>query len=668
MKHNYKGEMMIPNLKEKQYLDENFETIFKKYMNKKIVVYGITNLTECFLERCADLDIIGIVDLDATQSMFFGLPILKMEDLVKERIEVFIVLETENETRKIYARVNEFCAENNILLLNRFGRELYLIYGNFYKTRTRNPYFMQNENDLIATIKGVDIIYFELLDTLISYKTLLYDDIENIKQKRENSRWGKSNLYNLFTVRYKMKEIVQKSLQLNKRVYILDSNDLPEQMRDTLLGILNLREVQLIKKEEFYLERPSNEKVLYVGGQRKSIKKFDKYNDSSYFRILSVYEMLSISSYREIINEVNTLNERSLLGMFANRMFNDPFALFESFGKPTVIDVRDLGYAFVGPVIAQFVLWIIQKFEEGKYENILFSTRDGYLIQKIYRKALDVLGKNTLPQGIYFKTSRKLCINAGMENASEIQGTAQQPIECTPEQMLRMRFNLSIENISKYDEEKYGNQVLYSLAHKKEILNMASECRKRYEIYIKKLELKNDKSYLFFDLCSCGTCQFYLNRILPVNITGLYLCIYRSNERMRRKWKDELNYFSFYENEYGYDIKSHIYREYNFMETFMTSGEASIISVDQNGEMIYAEDDRTQKEKEYIMEMQDAIFDFCEEYYQNLYVSDVEVDRFLLDKLYGFKSEKYTNKKCEILDELLLRDEWVMRTKQIEKV
>lgn len=657
---------MIPNLKEKQYLDENFVEIFKKYFSRKAVVYGTTEMTETFLERCADLDIVGIIDFDVNREMIFGLPILEMEDLLKKEIEILIILEKESETRKIYAKINEFCVQNNILLLNRFGRELYFVYGSFYKTRTRNQYFMQCEADLMEKIMNADVIYFELLDTLVSCKTLHYDDIELVR-KRSNCL-GEVRLNDLYVIRYKMKEIVQKCLMLNKKVYILDTIGLPEQEKNVSLTLLDLTDVNAIKTEEIDWENISREKFMYVGGKKAAIKKFESYSNGRYFRILSVFEMLSISSYREIVSEIDTLNERSMLGMFANRIFNNPFALFESFGKPTIVDLKDLGYTFIGPMMAQFVLWIIQKVEKGKFENILFSARDGYLIQKIYQMALLTLKKNELPRGIYFKTSRKLCINAGLEKASEIQGIAQQPIDGTPEEMLHNRFNLSMEDISKYNQEKYNTPVLYSLAHKKEILKAASECRKKYKTYIKQLNLREGRPYLFFDLCSCGTCQFYLNRILPIDITGLYLCFYRSNERMRRRWKDELNYFSFYENEYGYDIKSNVYRDYNFMETFMTSTETSVISIDSNGKMIYAEDDRTMEELEYIKEMQESIFDFCKEYYQNMYVEGYGVNNHFLDKLYGFKSDKYTNKKCEILDRLVLRDEWVMRTKKIEKI
>lgn len=658
---------MIPNIKEKQYLDENFLIIFQKYVNKKIAVYGMTEMTEVFLERCADLNVVGVMDFDTKRTMVFGLPILEVEDVIREKIEVLILLEKENETRKIYARLNEVCSQNSILLLNRFGKELYTIYGGFYKARTRNPYFQQTEEDLLEKIQNADIIYFELLDTLISYKTLYYEDIELIQQEKEKAEYDPSGVLNLFAIRTKMKETVQKCLLLNKKVYFLDSVGLPEKRKNDFFKMLNLPDINILSTEEINWRKNNQARVLYIGGKREIIKRIETGNGTS-FRILSVFELLSISSYREIIEETNTLNERSILGIFANEMFNNPFALVKSFGKPTIADVKKLGYAFVGPMIAQFVLWIIQKMEEGEYENILFSTRDGYLIQKIYQMALKILGKKDAPQGIYFKTSRKLCINAGMKNASEIQGTAQQPFNDIPEKMLHNRFNVPMDKIVKYDQDKYGSPVLYSLAHKKQILEMASEYRKRYMIYIEQLGLKENKKYLFFDLCSCGTCQFYLNRILPVSIKGLYLCFYRSNERMRKEWKDKLDYFTFYENEYGYDIESNLYRDYNFMEIFMTSMDASIVSIDQNGEMIYAEEDRTQEEMKFVKDMQKAILSFCKDYYQILYIPGNEVNRHFLDKLYGFKGEKYTNKICEILDNLKLRDEWVMRTKKIEKI
>ena len=64
---------------------------------------------------------------------------------------------------------------------------------------------------------------------------------------------------------------------------------------------------------------------------------------------------------------------------------------------------EELGYIFLGPMVFNFFIWL--KSELKNTDKILFNSREGYFLEKIYKIFQT---KYNLPESVYFKTSRKL--------------------------------------------------------------------------------------------------------------------------------------------------------------------------------------------------------------------------------------------------------------------
>lgn len=79
---------------------------------------------------------------------------------------------------------------------------------------------------------------------------------------------------------------------------------------------------------------------------------------------------------------------------------------------------EELGYIYFGPMIFNFFAWLVKETEGS--DKILFNSREGYFLQKIYKVFQK---KYNLPLSVYFKTSRKLSSMAALFTKDDIYET-----------------------------------------------------------------------------------------------------------------------------------------------------------------------------------------------------------------------------------------------------
>lgn len=82
----------------------------------------------------------------------------------------------------------------------------------------------------------------------------------------------------------------------------------------------------------------------------------------------------------------NSLEDNIVLSCFAEAAYNDPFRKCMPDGKLLIETAEELTQLFIAPVIYKYVLWLAQGIWENHNDFVLFPSRDGYLIQRIYEK------------------------------------------------------------------------------------------------------------------------------------------------------------------------------------------------------------------------------------------------------------------------------------------
>lgn len=690
-----------------------FQKNFSGFKNKKIVLYGKGPRTGILVNAFSDYNIIGLMDKNVKEGIFFGKKILSYEEVRDLKADIVISVTREHSTPHVYNRINRFCSLNHILLYDIEGNNLFQKYGRQKHYVESDPYFDVCEELLRTEIEKHEVISFDIFDTLIMRKTLLPADvfeivgkkaaeegiiIENFRRLRmlaeRESVVNHANIYDIYSVfqeltgisskdrmrlieieieietqvlipRVKMVELYNYAISLGKQICLISDMYLPGKCIGKMLEKLGIVEYNKLFVScdyccskgsgiyEVVKRQVTGRSYLHIGDNPIADGECAKNSGYDTFIIKKAIDLLDLSSYSQLRQIAGTINERSMLGLFIAKIFNNPFALYHSQGKADVGESYEFGYLFIAPIIAKFMIWFVEKIKTRKYDDVLFSARDGYLILQLYKNMKKYRKLYNLPEGIYFPTSRLLNASISRITEDDIRYSAGQPRSYTPEKMLMRKFKLREKEIIPYEEALYGDAVTYALEHKNIIFKRSEETRKSYYKYLERIGLKENKKYGLFDFVSSGTSQYDMSRVVPFSIEGLYLCFYDIGEENRRKLPVHAMLMDNYpeNNCYtSYIKKSYLFENYVFLEAVMTSSETSVEGIDEEGNLIYGQEHRSQEELYFMEETHRAIIDFFREFIGELYVENSGISIEFVDECYRYKDLEYTNEHCKELD------------------
>lgn len=199
------------------------------------------------------------------------------------------------------------------------------------------------------------------------------------------------------------------------------------------------------------------------------------------------------------------------------------------------------------------------------------------------------------------------------------------------------------------------------MLHKKLIYEKSRKQRKNYLSYVKKLKLKENGKYAFFDLGTSGTTLLFLRKIMPFELIGTAFFWYDVFDGEKRELPIQPMYLNSQiddTNSYNYMIKNeYLQEQYVFLEPIMTSLEPSVFGFDENGKPIFESEPRTILEKERVKRAQDIIMNYFIEFMQYYYIKDVPIGSFYVEQFFTLKDMKYTNESCKELDGYFNRDD-----------
>lgn len=171
------------------------------------------------------------------------------------------------------------------------------------------------------------------------------------------------------------------------------------------------------------------------------------------------------SPYRNLMGMTNNIDEDNLIGLIISKVYNSPFVA----NNYIIENIKDFSYIFISPLVTGFMIWLLNEVKNNNYNNVLFASRDGYIISKLYNR----VRKN----GKYFYTSRKCAATTSYEN---------------------------INYINKWFPIYNANFMLSDFNNEQ-----AEKNRNNYIKYLKNNNIYNEGVYAFVDLNSRGTTQFF---------------------------------------------------------------------------------------------------------------------------------------------------------------
>ncbi len=621
----------------------------EEYKNSKIAIYGLGTETQRLLPELREsYHIVGLLDGYRTEGEAYGYAVLPLEDVIRMGTKMILVIARPGSCKAIARRISDICRENDIVLFDIRGRNLLQHEEISYSL---NNLTGGTRADLIEMISRADTVSVDLFDTLVTRKVLSYTDVFDIIDSRLKDRQisipGFSNLRiaaekalsvdsapDLKTIyeyvlkesgvmqdisaadladmewetdlgtmipRREMCEVVKTAAGMGKRIVIVTDTyyhkkSIERVVRD-VAGISEYSDILIScerrtsktqKLFDVLIKNEEERRILHIGDDEISDIEPAKERGIEVFRIFNGADILDSLGGMGLLSHAYSLSDRIRVGMAVSRAFNSPFWFESDNRKIKVSTAVDAGYLFCGPLIADFVFWLRESLHDQNIAQVLFGARDGYLVKNLY----DRIEEGS--KSVYFLTSRVAAIRSGVSGEDDLAYVDSMKYSGSREKALVARFGIYAEGLS---EEEC----------KEAIFANAAECRDNYIRYAMDLGISDGRTG-FFDFVAKGTTQYFLDRILDRRLFGFYF-LQLEPEFMADKGLDITSFYTMEERD-----TSAIFDNYYILETILTSPDPQVLEFDGEGRPVWADESRTEENLQCVMDMQEGIREYFEDY------------------------------------------------------
>lgn len=693
-------------------MNNNLIKNLKEEGKERVLIYGEMTGKRGILKKMQAFLTVYSIELEC-ESMQGENILHSWQEAYEKQIDAVLLTKQLISRQDIFAQIMDYCRKNNARLYDENGHHVDEIVAEAMKRD------FCNKGDIIDKIEEHECISFDIFDTLLMRRVWRPEDVFEIVGKRLEKKgiyikkfkerririqeeFGLTNpdiydIYNRFEKRYKLSkgtgitcmneelavekllltprkemiEVFQKCIQSGKRVFLISDMYLPEEMLRDILNACNIKGYESIyvscnRKQlklqgllQTYKDEIAANSYLHIGDSRINDGICAALADIDYCLVAGSADMVRATSFGEAAETARGVGEKIMLGMISEKVFNSPFKKGWKEGNITIDSDYQYGYCFCAALISQYVIWMSGQLENWVCDGVLFASRDGWLLQKLYEMLKQKREeKRTLPVSTYFYTSRKAAVMTGINNEAFINMIIDISAGMKPDKIMTERFGLPKSKVLKYDEQVYGDSIhQYVWEHAQAIFDRAEVAKQNYYRYMGKIGLKIGKKYGFIDFVSSGTCQKSLKRISPFTLRGFYVG-WNGNED-----KKNVRVESLFDND-----KSYFMSHYKMMETFMTSPEPSLSHFNEDGQPVFNKQDRNEKELLYVQEMQRACYDFFEDYLDITDGTENIVDNLFLDKLFQASEKSQVTDTNSILNHLTLMDDWKHKKNKIQEL
>jgi FMN phosphatase YigB (HAD superfamily) len=644
-----------------------FDGVFAKYKEVPVALYGIGKNAEKIIKNTKGYNIVGLIAKDHIGEIVFGKEVLSLEDAIK-KAKVIIIAATSLSTTIIYNRI-KYAVPDTVLLYDVHGHR---INGeNFYEN---DPYWQKSYDGLLAEIDCHEVISFDVFDTLLMRRVLEPRDIFLLVERSLHEEgidvpfaaWRihaevdllrnvehpdlddiylhMQELYKIddrllpilkvkeldreercVCAREKMADAFAYAKHKGKVVYLVSDMYLNKRYMEKLLrkcGIVGYRDLMISCElnaskgrgdiYELLLQKERHSHILHIGDNQFSDIKNAEKNGIDAFFVMNAYEMLLQSDVGEIHERIESFDDKLLLGNVVATMLNDPFALHKFKGKIYIDDAKMMAKICFAAITMVFMAWFVNEVKGKKNAVILFVSRDGYYLQKLYQR---IKNKLDLPDDIYFYSSRVAASLSGMKDEKDIKNIWKSLFLCKDMNLkdyLALRFGIVFSEKFDLSIEKALDTIGYEgiekavLESKDEILLNASKIRRNYLKYIAQLKLEKYDQIYITDIVTQGTTMYGLANVLNRSINLLAYGTYN----MPNSHIPDMKYVkSLFGNAEGF---IDFFNMYVVLELAYASDEGQFCGINDYCQKIFM--DSTAYDGNLITSLQEGIDEFIKDY------------------------------------------------------
>ncbi|TDK30005.1 rhamnan synthesis F family protein [Luteimonas terrae] len=233
--------------------------------------------------------------------------------------------------------------------------------------------------------------------------------------------------------------------------------------------------------------------------------------------------------------------EQLRLGLIANHFSAiadiDPTTFLDTF----TVSPRTLGYAVIGPLVLDYLIWLIGKALASDVSTVLFLSREGHLLVQAFERLQAATPDRTGGlRGRYFLASRQATGLASLRDADDLATLLEGTYNGTLGGLLDARLGVRAAASARdqlggaMDEMVFlpemHNAVVTRLSPVLDaLLALAENARTEYRAYWR--ENVGDKAALIADIGYAGTIQRNLSRLLGHPVDGAYFALDDRAER-----------------------------------------------------------------------------------------------------------------------------------------
>ena len=504
---------------------EKFRHVFSEIKNKRVAIYGMGRRSATLLPGITDFNIVGVLDRDESNvgKELCGIKVISIKD-VSTDADVIIINSDPSNYEIIYKRIAK-----DVIVPVYYADGRLACLSDKDTSYEQNEYWQSSYQELKDKIDKVEVVSFDIFDTLIMRKIFSPEDVFRLLEEKvrvelkldceiANVRAQAASMCGSYAT---INEIYQ---YIKQQTNLIDKNiiDIMQLEKDididlciTRRDIADLYEYCLTCGKEVYLisdmyytlqdikrildkcgVKVPDDEHIWISCEKKADKvsgslweKYSKlvskdirclhigdnktgdaknpviYGIDSYY-IKSAKDMLMKSSISELASSVNTVSDSICLGLVAAKLFNSPFALCSTNGKVSYDDSEIYGYCVYGPLLEKFLIWLYYNSRKDGIDKLLFFARDGYFLEKDYKVVSELLNDGYEQDWCYLPISRRLIYMATMENEDDFKRVVAFPYVGTFAEYMKSRFGIIVTEVTS----EYNNRQINAVGDSKDIL------------------------------------------------------------------------------------------------------------------------------------------------------------------------------------------------------
>jgi len=557
-------------------------------------------------------------------------------------------------TRKVYEPDDNF-----ILLDSQITNRFNLKEGLFFKLRKNAEKSVRKAKNYQGDC-SIHEIYEEIFKELSKTTNISYENVLEMKQMEID------NDIKSIIPRKDMLEIYNKLLENNKKIILISDMYYTKEIIEKILNkcgyydysdLLVSSEIGLRKDNgtmwEYFYKKYNN--TIHVGDNEESDwhKVICRYKAA--LHIMQGRKMFKMSSYNNDTNEF--MENRIMQGLIINKgLFNSPFAINDN---KIINTTYNLGYAILGPLFLYYFNWLINSLEENA--KLLFVSREGYYLQKIYKHIISKSKKAKELENIYFLISRKAISVPNIRRIEDIKKIFMTQYDGNLKELFYYRLGVMLSNKYNNINIMLPNDIDYVMKIAEENFDLIQENAKHekenYEKYIyKTVDFSQDKDFTIVDLGYSGTAQFELSKFLNKKISGAYFLVSNNLKPLSIGAKV---ISCFIPTVYNYRFDENPLGRYSFyLESFLTSPDGQLFNFDEDGNPIFLRENNKKEYMEKLDIIYQGIIDFIDDMVQMnvIDIVDYKLDKEFILKNFENFAENNKHMSNEVTDVLKVED------------